>query len=114
LLRQIITNLVTNAIKYSPKGSKIDIVLSNDEHDFSVIISDNGIGIPDKDQVHIFDPFHRATNARDFSGTGLGLAITKKAVEKHNGEISFTSIFEEGTSFCVSIPLSSNNNGDEE
>ncbi|MFK7801495.1 MAG: PAS domain S-box protein, partial [Anaerolineae bacterium] len=46
LLRQIITNLVTNAIKYSPKGSKIDIVLSNDEHDFSVIISDNGIGIP--------------------------------------------------------------------
>jgi len=108
LIRQIMTNLITNALKYSPVGSQIELILSNDKDNFSFKIMDKGIGIPDKDQVYIFNPFHRAKNVRDISGTGLGLAITKKAVEIHQGNISFTSVSGEGTSFCVSIPLAHN------
>lgn len=105
LLRQITTNLITNAIKYSPTGSTICVQIENNEQMFFLNVTDRGIGIPKKDQAHIFTPFHRATNVRDISGTGLGLAITQKAVEKHGGKIAFKSADGVGTTFSVEIPL---------
>ena len=67
-------------------------------------ISDNGIGIPDEDQKHLFDRFFRASNVINIEGTGLGLNIVKKYVEILNGEISFASKLYEGTTFNVKIP----------
>ena len=104
LMRQVVTNLLTNAVKYSPDGSEIRFELNNHDATLTIIICDQGIGIPEKDQAHLFEPFHRAKNVRDISGTGLGLAITKKAVEVHNGDISFESKHNEGTCFTIRIP----------
>jgi signal transduction histidine kinase len=68
-------------------------------------ITDTGIGIPEEDQQHLFDRFYRARNSGNVQGTGLGLNIVKKYVELMDGEISFNSIFNEGTTFTVKIPL---------
>lgn len=104
LMRQIITNLVSNAVKYSPVGAEIKFEVNSSDDILTMIVCDEGIGIPEKDQAHLFEPFHRAKNARDISGTGLGLAITQKAVELHKGDITFESKQNEGTSFIVRIP----------
>ncbi|MEO1166564.1 MAG: ATP-binding protein, partial [Chloroflexota bacterium] len=106
LMRQVITNLVSNAVKYSPAGSDIRFELYCERDVLNIIVCDQGIGIPAKDQIHLFEPFHRAKNVRDISGTGLGLAITKKAVELHSGEITFESKANQGTCFQVQIPQS--------
>ncbi len=106
LMRQVMTNLVSNAIKYSPKGSNIRIEILCDEQRLTITVCDQGIGIPEKDQQHLFEPFHRAKNVRDISGTGLGLAITKKAIDLHKGSITFKSKPNQGTCFTVRIPQS--------
>lgn len=105
LMRQVLTNLISNGLKYSPLGTAVQVTLSNGPKYFHVEVTDNGIGIPEKDQSMIFDPFHRASNAYEIAGTGLGLAITKKGIEKHGGEISFASIEGEGTTFFLSLPI---------
>lgn len=104
LMRQVITNLVSNAVKYSPPNSMIQVKLNGESQTFQMIVCDQGIGIPEKDQARLFEPFHRAKNVRDISGTGLGLAITKKAVELHGGTIQFESKANQGTCFTVLIP----------
>ncbi|GAB5494110.1 MAG: hypothetical protein Phog2KO_43250 [Phototrophicaceae bacterium] len=106
LMRQIITNLVSNAIKYTPHDNEITIELRYEQDSLILMICDQGIGIPEKDQAHLFEPFHRAKNARNISGTGLGLAITLKAVEMHNGNITFVSKQDQGTCFTIRIPQS--------
>ncbi len=105
LLRQIITNLLTNAIKYSPENSSVNIDVSSDQESFTLRVTDRGIGIPEEDQKQLFDTFHRAANVGNVSGTGLGLAITKQAVELHHGAIACESTVGVGTTFIVSIPL---------
>ncbi len=105
LLHQILTNLLSNAVKYSPKNAQIDFKISPSENQILFDVIDQGIGIPDKDKTHLFEPFHRATNSRDVSGTGLGLAITKKAVELHQGKITFTSEKDKGSHFTVELPI---------
>jgi PAS domain S-box-containing protein len=105
LLRHIITNLLTNAVKYSPSGSLItfDLLCENGETRFK--ITDQGIGIPEEDCKRLFEPFHRAVNVGNISGTGLGLAIVKKSVDLHGGTISVESIVGVGTTFIVAIPV---------
>lgn len=103
-LKHMLTNLLTNAVKYSPQGSTITFTLEYafDAVKFSVL--DEGIGIPLEDQNHLFEAFHRATNVGQISGTGLGLTIVKEMVDLHGGQITLESTLGQGTTFTVSIP----------
>jgi PAS domain S-box-containing protein len=106
LMRQIINNLVSNAIKYSPEGKVIRINLEYTASEVILKISDEGIGIPEADLPHLFEPFHRAANVGTISGTGLGLVITREAVELHSGTIAVESQQGVGTTFLIRIPIS--------
>lgn len=104
LVRQILTNLLTNAIKYSPEGGSVNLQLSCGNGKAVFQIQDQGIGILVEDQSKIFESFYRGNNVDTISGTGLGLAIVKKAVELHGGEIRFQSEVGVGTTFTVKLP----------
>lgn len=104
LLRHILTNLISNGIKYSPPGSEIQLELSSKNEQIIFEIKDHGMGIPLEDQKHLFTSFHRAKNVGNIQGTGLGLAIVKKAVEAHQGEITLSSIEGQGTTFTITLP----------
>jgi PAS domain S-box-containing protein len=104
LLRQILTNLLTNAIKYSPPESNIDLSLKVEELELIFEVKDHGIGIPVDDLNKLFTTFHRATNTGNIQGTGLGLAIVKKCVDLHQGKIEVHSILNEGSTFTLRLP----------
>src|SRR5690606_32858450 len=99
LLRQIMGNLISNAIKYSPVGSVVRVMLSQEGTDCTIMVTDQGIGIPLADQERLFDPFYRASNVNEIKGTGLGMTVVKNAVDVLHGEISFTSQPGEGSTF---------------
>ena len=99
------TNLLTNAIKYSPQGNQIAVKLFAEPEQIIISINDRGIGIPQADQGRLFEPFSRASNVGTIPGIGLGLAIVKKAVELHRGTISLQSVVEVGTTVTVTFPL---------
>lgn len=105
LLRQIITNLLTNAIKYSPDHNLVNFSLSRKDNQLIFKISDYGIGIPAADQIHLFEYFQRGSNVGTLPGTGLGLSIVKKCVDLHQGEIIFHSELGKGTVFTVILPF---------
>jgi PAS domain S-box-containing protein len=105
LLRQIFTNLLSNALKYSPPGSTVHFRLSCDERFAYFEIQDQGIGIPASDQSRLFEAFHRGTNVGMISGNGLGLAIVKQSIEIHQGRIEIRSQENEGTIVWVTLPL---------
>jgi two-component system, sensor histidine kinase and response regulator len=105
LLRQIFTNLLTNAVKYSNQGSEIDFELVISQDRASFLVCDRGLGIPKEDQVHLFTSFFRAQNVANISGTGLGLSIVKQCVDIHQGTIILASEVGVGTSIKVTIPL---------
>jgi signal transduction histidine kinase len=105
LLQHILSNLLANAIKYSPEGSKIQFDLICQEKTVIFRIQDCGIGIPQEDQKRLFQAFTRGSNVEEIPGTGLGLAIVKKCVETHGGEISVNSEVGVGTTFTVTLPL---------
>jgi heavy metal sensor kinase len=106
-LRQIFLNLISNGIKYTPAGGRVEIELGIDGTHAVVAIRDNGIGIPPQHLPHIFDRFYRIDKARnrEDGGTGLGLAITKAIVEAHDGSISVASTPGHGSAFTVYLPL---------
>ena len=98
LLRNIMANLISNALKYSPENSEVVVrVFTSDENHLYISIYDKGIGISDEDQKHLADRFFRGTNAINIQGTGLGLHIVKKYLELMNGDISFKSKLNHGT-----------------
>ena len=101
----IITNLISNACKYSPIESEITILSNQQENSISISIKDKGIGIPKKDQAFLFEPFYRATNVTNIGGTGLGLNITKKLTTLIGGKLTFTSEENIETTFNINIPL---------
>jgi len=105
-LAQVASNLLSNASKYSPEGSRIDLAAHTEGGRLHLEVRDGGIGIADEDMPRLFTPFFRADNeqTRSVSGTGLGLVITKAIVEEHGGEISVDSEFGAGTTVRVSIP----------
>lgn len=105
VLRQILENLLSNAIKYSAPGSLVRLTLCSQNGVATLRIQDQGIGIPDSDQPHLFEPFHRAGNVGTIAGTGLGLAIAKRAAELHGGELSVESLVNVGTLCTVRLPL---------
>jgi len=105
LLKNVLINLTSNAIKYSPENSTINIILEYQSDRGRIDIIDKGIGIPEADQKHLFTRFFRAGNASHLQGTGLGLNIVKKYLELLNGSISFQSKKDEGSTFTIELPF---------
>jgi PAS domain S-box-containing protein len=104
MINEVISNLITNSIKYSNPGTEIKLSLHENKKGFTIEITDSGIGIPEDAQKKIFDAFWRGSNVGDIHGTGLGLALSQKFVQIHGGEITFKSKVDEGTSFFVFLP----------
>ena len=107
VFEKIITNLISNAVRYTPNGGTVTIKTDLDDNYWYLIISDTGIGIPKEEQKHIFEEFYRARNAKTFEsvGTGLGMSIIKRMVEEENGEIFLESEVNKGSTFTVRFPL---------
>jgi signal transduction histidine kinase len=108
LMSQVWTNLIHNSIKFTRYRGKITIRLQQIDDLASITISDNGIGISETDQFHIFERFYKADLARERSksGSGLGLSIVKRIIEMHEGTISVKSELEKGTTFTILLPIS--------
>lgn len=104
LVRYILTNLLGNALKYSPQGSAVQLDLTCYPDQVVFRIQDEGIGIPLKDIPRLFESFHRASNVATTQGTGLGLAIVKQCVDLHGGHISVDSVIGKGSTFTVTLP----------
>lgn len=104
-VRNIFLNLLSNALKYSPEGKQVEIVIALQPTTFSVKIVDQGVGIPEDEHKHLFDLFFRARNATNIQGTGLGLPIVKKYIDLMHGEIAVESQVEKGTTFTITLPL---------
>jgi len=106
-MEQLLTNLIANGMKYTPRGGKVRVSLGPADSGIRLTVSDTGIGIPVPDQEKIFHEFHRCENARKFTteGTGLGMSIVKAIVEAHRGNISLESEVGVGTTFAVILPL---------
>jgi two-component system, OmpR family, phosphate regulon sensor histidine kinase PhoR len=104
-LRQVFSNLIDNAIKYTPDGGEISISLFSESDQIVAVISDTGIGIPVDAQPHIFEKFYRVKDiANTHVGTGLGLNIVQQVVESHDGRIWVQSVPEQGTIFTLMFP----------
>lgn len=104
LVELAISNIVLNACKYS-LGKHVIIALAASNSEVIIIVKDTGIGIPDKDMVHVFDPFFRASNTQGTKGYGIGLPLTMNIVKMHNGSITINSKVNQGTEVVVKLPM---------
>jgi len=105
ILKNILTNLISNASKYSKENKPIACYVSNDDMNFSIAIEDQGMGIPAEDIPHLFSRFFRASNAVNIQGTGLGLNIIKRYLKILGGTIELQTALNEGSTFTVSLPI---------
>jgi two-component system phosphate regulon sensor histidine kinase PhoR len=108
-ITQVLENLIDNAVKYTPKGSRIDVSTTLRENRVEICVRDNGPGIPDADLPHIFERFYRVDKgrSREKGGTGLGLSIVKHIVQLHGGQVRVESKLGQGTAFYFTIPVRS-------
>ena len=108
-LAQVFDNLISNAIKFTPPGGRIDISLGAENGTVCLEVSDTGIGIPEEERARLFERFFRSQAAleRQIQGTGLGLYISKAIVEAHGGRIAARSGRGRGTTFVVELPPAS-------
>ena len=106
-IERVITNIISNSVKYTKENGKIDVYVGYVHNDAYVKIKDNGIGIPEKDLGRIYERFYRVDKARSRAsgGTGLGLSIAKEIIEQNNGSINITSKYGEGTEVVLKIPV---------
>ena len=104
IFKNLLFNLVSNAIKYSNETGQIYCELVQDNNDLKLMVQDNGIGIPVNEQKYLFQRFFRASNAEHYEGTGLGLHIAKRYVNMLNGTIEFMSEEDKGTKFFINLP----------
>jgi len=107
LLDHAFENILSNAYKYSTEGH-IDMYVNFEYDKVTVEVTDHGIGIPETDLVHLFQPFYRAANTDEIQGTGLGLAIVKDFIDLHKGQIFVISELGKGTTVTISLPLKTN------
>ena len=105
LLKNILVNLITNAIKFSPEDGIINMRADVDDGHGIIVVSDNGIGIPKADLEQIFSSFYRAANATNIQGTGLGLHIVKRFTELMGGSVTIDSELDRGTTVTINIPV---------
>lgn len=105
-LRQVLINLISNAVKFTPRGGQVDISVDVDQHDLIVVVEDTGIGIAESDLVQLGNPFFQVKGAYDrpYEGTGLGLSVVKGLVGLHGGSIDIRSRLGKGTSVVVRLP----------
>lgn len=106
-IEQVIMNVISNAIKYTADGGEITVRAGANEKNVFVTVSDNGVGIPEKDLPNLFERFYRVDKARSRAtgGTGLGLSIAKEILNQHKGDIRIESVYGEGTDVTVTLPL---------
>jgi signal transduction histidine kinase len=104
-LQSAVQNLVSNAVKYSHSGGEVRVRLLDEGDQVLLTVEDQGIGIPDADQEHLFERFFRAGNTGDIHGTGLGLALVRQVVERHGGSVTLASATSEGTLVTVTLPI---------
>jgi signal transduction histidine kinase len=106
-MAQVLNNLVSNAIQFTPPGGHVTIRAFQQDSEIAVEVSDTGCGISEADQAHLFERFFRAPEARQrrLSGTGLGLSIVKAIVEQHGGHVTCRSQLGQGSTFGFSLPL---------
>lgn len=105
LIRTMVINLLTNAVKFSPGAAYVDLFVTADYNKLAIGVKDYGIGIPEQDIKNLFEPFYRASNAADVEGTGLGLSIIKKALDLLRGYVDIKSVVGQGTEITIVIPL---------
>ncbi len=105
LLQQILTNLIGNALKYSPQGGPVQVTYGCEGDQVWLQVADHGLGIPPEDHPHLFEFFYRGKHVGSIPGTGLGLAIVQKCVALHGGTIALTSEVGLGTTVIVKFPL---------
>ena len=105
MIKNVLINIISNAIKYSPENRPIFISLGRERDATIIAIKDHGYGIPEEDQPHLFERFFRGSNATNIQGTGLGMNIVKKYLQLLRGKINFTSVLNEGTEFILQIPI---------
>ncbi len=104
ILKQIVINILSNAIKFTPGGGQIRMLVKSEKRNIKISIKDEGIGISKKDLLKMYDPFFRGRNVSTIKGDGLGLAIVKKLCNLHKVKISCESELNKGTEFILSIP----------
>ncbi len=105
LLRHILVNLLSNALKYSPAGRPVSIRIAADAGRLRIAVEDRGIGIPAGDQSRLFEEFFRASNVGNVRGTGVGLSIARECARLHGGRLGFESVPGRGTTFTVELPV---------
>jgi PAS domain S-box-containing protein len=105
LLGHIFTNLLSNAVKYSESGKTVRFTVGREGQDAVCLVSDEGIGISEDDQQHLFEAFHRGSNVGTRPGTGLGLLLVKRCAELHGGKVQVRSKIGEGTTVIVKLPV---------
>ena len=106
-MEEVFSNLISNAIKYTPDGGKIKIAATVGDAALNITVSDNGFGISHEDVGRVFDKFFRVKNkkTRQITGSGLGLGIVKAIVEAHHGKVEVKSELGKGSAFSVYIPI---------
>ncbi len=104
MIRNILLNLISNAIKFSPENKSIQLNVSITPQEIEISVADEGVGIPKEEHEHLFERFFRAKNVTNIQGTGLGLNIVRKYLESMEGKINFTSELNKGTTFTLNIP----------
>jgi signal transduction histidine kinase len=109
LIKNILINLISNALKYSPENGKVRVSFTDYENNILLEVSDNGIGIPESDKLKMFERFFRAANVTNIEGTGLGLTIVKRYLDLLGGKIDFESEEGKGTTFKLIIPKNTTN-----
>ena len=101
---KVFENIISNSIRYSEKGSSIEIEFSKRKNGLEIIFKDYGLGVSEKDLPHIFERFFRADGLRDENHSGLGLSIVKQIIEIHKGTIYAKSLLGKGLSIYINIP----------
>jgi signal transduction histidine kinase len=104
-LKQLLLNLIDNAIKYTPANGRVSLSLAKAEGWAYIVIADTGVGIPPEDLPYVFDRFYRVDKARSRGGSGLGLSIAKSIAQAHGGDIHVSSRVGEGTTFTIRLPV---------
>ena len=103
-IHQVVTNLIENALKFTPENGAVTISADVGERDITFTVSDTGPGIESEHLPHVFERFYKVDRARRDGGSGLGLAIVKHLVQAHDGEVSVKSTLGEGSAFSFTLP----------